>query len=100
MDIPQRDRIGRGRVIEPRHAGDPLGHLALRIARGPQPTQVTLDVRGKYRHAGITEGLGQALQGDRFPGTCGTGHQAVAICQAHRLGNRLPLQVCTDNELQ
>ncbi len=45
-------------MIQPGHAGDALGDLATWRARGSQPTQVSLDVRGEDGHAGIAELLG------------------------------------------
>ncbi|MNI12930.1 hypothetical protein D3C73_661370 [compost metagenome] len=89
MNVPQRHRVGLGRVIQPGHASDPLGHLALRIARRTEAAQVALDIGGEHRHTGIAECLGQVLQGDGLAGPGGAGDQSVAVRQAHGLGNRL-----------
>ena len=79
MYVPQGDRVRLRTMIEPGHAGDPLGDLALRRARGAQPAQVTLDVRGEDRDPGIAELLGQPLQGHRLSGAGGAGDQAMPI---------------------
>jgi len=99
VNIPQRDRVGLGRVIEEGHAGDTLGNLALRICRSPQAAQVTLDVRGKHGHTGITEGFCQALQRDGLARAGGAGDQPVTVGQAQGLGNRLAGEVGTDKQL-
>ncbi len=79
MYVPQGDRVRLRTMIEPGHAGDPLGDLALRRARGAQTAQVTLDVRGEDRDPGIAELLGQPLQGHRLSGAGGAGDQAMPI---------------------
>jgi len=81
LDIPQGHRIGLRLVIQPGHAGDALGNLALRRARRAQAAQVALDVRGEHCHPGIAELLGQSLQGDRLSGARGAGDQAVSVGQ-------------------
>ena len=78
MYVPQGDRVCLRTMIEPGHAGDPLGDFALRRARGAT-AQVTLDVRGEDRDPGITELLGQPLQGHRLSGAGGAGDQAMPI---------------------
>ncbi|BAV76915.1 hydrophilic protein [Pseudomonas chlororaphis subsp. aurantiaca] len=100
VNVPQRDRISLGLVVQPRHPGNTFGNLALGIARGAQATQVTLDIRGEHRDTGIAEGFCQPLQGDGFPCPGSACHQPVTICQAHGLGNRLPREIGTDNELR
>ncbi|MNO95103.1 hypothetical protein D3C76_867370 [compost metagenome] len=99
-DVPQRYRISPRRVSEPRHARDPLGHLALRRACRPQATQVTLDVGGEHGHAGIAENLCQVLQGDGLACTGGTGDQAVPVGQAHGLIDRLAIRASAYNYLR
>ena len=100
MDIPQGHGIGLGPVVEPGHAGNPLGDLALGIARGAQPAEIALDVRGEDRHPGIAESLRQALQGDGLAGTGSARHQAMAVGQAHGLGDRLAVEAGADDELR
>ncbi|MCY1410058.1 hypothetical protein D9M71_254210 [compost metagenome] len=98
--VPQRHRISLRLVVEPRHPGNPLGDLALGVARGAKAAQVTLDVGGEHRHAGIAESFGHSLQRHGFSGAGRARDQTVAIGQAHSLGNRLPFEVGADNELQ
>src|SRR5690606_18278666 len=62
MHVPQRHRVGLRLMIQPWHAGDTLGNLALRCTGGAQSGQITLDVSGEYRDAGIAETLHQTLQ--------------------------------------
>ncbi|CAM4096426.1 hypothetical protein PSRE111525_26455 [Pseudomonas reidholzensis] len=82
-------------MAQPRHAGDPLGDLALWRRCRTQPTQVALHIRRKHRHARITEDFGQVLQGHRLAGTGGTGHQAMAVGQAHGLAHWLTVSTRT-----
>lgn len=82
---------------KPRHAGDALGHLALRCTGGAQATQVTFHVGGKHRDPGVTEHFRQALQGDGLACTGGACHQAVAVGQAHGLPERLAIRARSHN---
>src|SRR3546814_12048709 len=54
MDIPQGHRISPRFVAKPGHAVDTPGDPALGIAGGSETAQVTPDICGEYRHAGIT----------------------------------------------
>ncbi|MDF9755328.1 hypothetical protein OKW51_002291 [Pseudomonas hunanensis] len=47
---------------------------------------------GEYRHPGVTEQLGEVLQGHRLAGARGSGHQAMPVGQAHGLGYRLTIR--------
>ena len=100
VNIPQRHRISLRLVIEPRHAGDAFGDLALRVAGSTEAAQVALDVGSKYSDAGVAEGFGQALQGHGFTGTGGAGDETVTVCQAHGLCDRLPREIGADYELR
>jgi len=100
VDVPQRDRIRLGRVIQERHAGDALCDFALGVGGGTQATEVTFDIRGKYRDARITECFGQTLQRDRLACARGAGDQTVTVGQAHGLGNGLAVKTGTDKELR
>ena len=95
IDVPQGHRIALRLVLQPGHAGNPLGDLALRVAAGAQPTQVAFNVGGKHCHAGVAERLGEALQGHGLARTGGTGNQAMAVAQAQGLSHRLPRQIGT-----
>ncbi|MCY1548818.1 hypothetical protein D9M68_849520 [compost metagenome] len=86
-------------MVQPRHAGDALGYLALRRTGGAKAAEIALHIRGEHRHAGIAERLDQTLQGDRFAGTGSARHQTVSIGQAQRLANRLTGKVSTKNKL-
>ena len=97
-DVPQRDRVCLRMMIQPGHAGDALGHLALRITDGAQATQVPLHVGGKNRHASIAEQLGQMLQGHGLASPRGARNQSMAIGQAQCLGDGLSLRVSPENE--
>ncbi|MNZ87072.1 hypothetical protein D3C78_1059210 [compost metagenome] len=97
--VPQGDRIGLRPVAEPGHAGDALGDLAFRFADRAESAQVTLDVGGEHRHAGIAERLGEALQGDGLAGAGGAGDQAVAVGQAQQAGDRLARRIGAKQEL-
>ena len=99
VNVPQGHRIRLWRVVQPGHPGDPLGDFALWVAGGAQTTQVTLDIGGEHRHAGIAECFGHPLQGDRFARPGSARDQAMTVRQSHGLGNRLPGKVGTDNEL-
>ncbi|MNN31503.1 hypothetical protein D3C81_1451920 [compost metagenome] len=99
-DIPQGYRVCLWARVEPRHAGNPFGDLALGRACCSEATEVALDIGSKYRHASIAERFGQALQGDGLAGTGSTRDQAMTVGQAHFLGNRLALEVGTENELR
>ena len=99
MYVPQRHRVGLRLVIEPGHAGDALGDLALRCASSAQATQITFDISGEHRHPGVTEGLDQPLQGHRLAGAGGTGNKTVTVGQAQRLTNRLTITASTQYEL-
>ena len=100
MNVPQRDRIRFARVMKKGHAGDAFGHLALRVRRSAQATEVTLYIGGKYRHARITERLGQALQRDGLARAGGASNQPVAVGQAHGLGDGLVVGTGTNKELR
>ncbi|CAI8745797.1 hypothetical protein EMIT0P395_140019 [Pseudomonas sp. IT-P395] len=100
VDIPQGHRIRLRLVVEPWHPGDTLGHFALRVAGRTETTQIALDVSGKYRDPGVTERLGQTLQGDGFTGTGGASDQSVAVRQAHGLSNLLACEIGADYELR
>jgi len=100
VDVPQRDGISLGRVTEPGHAGDALGHFALRVAGSTEAAQVALDVGSEHCHTGVAEGFGQALQGHGFTGAGGAGDQAVAVGQAHGLSDGLRGRISADNELR
>ena len=41
-DVPERGRVGLRLVVQPRHAGDTFGDLALRVARRGDAAQVAL----------------------------------------------------------
>ncbi len=99
-NVPQRDRVGLGFVVQPGHAGDALGDLALRVAGSTEPAQVTFDVGREHRHTGIAEGFCQTLQGNGLAGTGSTRDQPMSVCQTHGLGDRLPCKVGTDNEFR
>ncbi|MNH32175.1 hypothetical protein D3C79_925990 [compost metagenome] len=100
MDIPQADRISLRPMFKPGHPGDAFGDFALRVAHRAQATQVAFDVGGEYCHPGIAERLSHVLQGYGLAGTGSTGDQAVAVGQAHGLGNRLSGRIGTENELR
>ncbi|MNJ71728.1 hypothetical protein D3C77_683020 [compost metagenome] len=100
VDIPQTDRICLRPMLKPGHPGNALGHLALGIAHGAQATQVAFDIGSEYRDPGIAEGLGHVLQGHGLAGTGGAGDQAVAIGQAHGLGDRLAGKIRAEHELR
>jgi hypothetical protein len=72
----------------------------LGVARCAQATQIAFDVGGEHRHAGIAERFGHPLQGDGFTGPGSARDQTMTVGQAHGLGNRLPREIGTDNELQ
>src|SRR5438552_4164853 len=100
VDIPQGHRISLRFVVEPRHPGNALGNLALRVAGRTEAAEIALDVSGKHRHASVAERLGQTLQGDGFTSTGSAGNQPVAVRQAHGLSNLLPREVGADYELR
>ncbi|MNN17762.1 hypothetical protein D3C81_1309560 [compost metagenome] len=85
-------------MVQPGHAGDPLGHLALRIALGGDATQVALDIGGEHRDAGIAETFGQMLQGHGLAGTGGAGDQPVAVGQFPGLADRLAIRTRANDE--
>ncbi len=87
-------------MVEPRHPGDTLGDLALRVAGRTEAAQIALDVGGKHRHPGVAERFGQTLQGDGFTGTGGAGDQSVAVRQAHGLSDLLSCEIGADYELR
>ncbi|MNQ77255.1 hypothetical protein D3C85_921150 [compost metagenome] len=77
-------------MVQPGHAGNPLGNLALGVAGCAQTAQVTFDIGGEHRHAGIAESFGHTLQGDGLAGPGSACDQTVSIGQTHGLGDRLP----------
>src|SRR3990167_604658 len=99
VHIPQGYRVGHRLMIEPGHAGDSLGHFALRRASSPQTTQIPLHICGKHRHAGIAEGFDQALQGHSFASARGAGNQPMPVGQTQRLSHRQPLKIGPHNKL-
>lgn len=100
MHIPQGHRVGLWLVIQPGHAGNTLGDLALRRTGGAEATQVTFDIGREYRHTGIAESLDQTLQGHRFAGTGCARDQPVTVGQAQRLPHRLPITASTQYKLR
>ncbi|MNH22151.1 hypothetical protein D3C79_819940 [compost metagenome] len=99
-DIPQAHRVSLRCMPQPRHAGNALGHLALRRARRAQATQVAFDVGREHRHAGITEHFGKVLQGDGFASARGASYQPVAVGEAHGLMDRLAIKARPYNNLR
>ncbi|MCY1353996.1 hypothetical protein D9M69_403520 [compost metagenome] len=97
-DVPQAHRVGLRLVVQPGHAGDPLGHLALRIARRGDAAQVALDVGGEHRDAGVAEAFGQVLQGHGLAGAGGAGDQPVAVGQLPGLADRLAVRAGTNDQ--
>ena len=96
---PQGDRVRLGGVIKEGHTGNTLGHFALGVGGGAQAAEVALDVGSEHRHARITEGFRQALQGDGLAGARGAGDQPMTVGQAHGLGDGLAVKACTDKQL-
>lgn len=96
-DVPEAYRIGLGRVPQPGHAGDSLGHLALRRTGSTQPAQVAFDIGCEYGHPCVAERFCQVLQGHGLAGTRGARHQAMAVGQPHRLPDWLAIWASTHN---
>lgn len=99
MHIPQGQRIRLRSVLEPGHAGNAFGDLALRRTGCAQSAQITLHIGREHRNAGITERLDQALQRYCLAGAGSTRDQTMAIGQAKRLPHRLAIATGTQYEL-
>jgi hypothetical protein len=85
-------------VPQPGHAGDALGHLALRRTSSAQAAQVAFDIGGEHRNPRVTERFRQMLQGDGLASTRSARYQAMAVGQPHSLPNRLAIRASTYND--
>ncbi|MNC20628.1 hypothetical protein D3C75_685850 [compost metagenome] len=97
-NVPQAHRVSLGPVPQPGHAGDALGHLALRCTSSAQAAKVTFHIGGEHRNPRVTERFRQMLQGDGLASTRCTRYQAMAVGQPHGLPNRLAIRASAYND--
>jgi len=96
MHVPQGYRVRLRLMVQPGHAGDPLGDLALRCTGSTQATEIALDVGSEHGNSGIAELLGQTLQGHCLTGAGGSGNQPVPIGQAQGLAVRFTRRISAE----
>ena len=87
--IPERDRAGFVGVIGNADVGDTRLDFFIHGSGDGQPRDVAFDIGHEHRHAHARKAFGQHHQGNRFPGTGGAGHQAVAVAVFGEQGNLL-----------